>query len=85
MTEINKTIFRGYDIRGRVNHKELNEKTLEIIGKGFGTYLARRKIHDFIIGHDFRSYSEKLKNALIKGLVSTGAHIIDLGLILCFT
>ena len=82
MTEINKTIFRGYDIRGRVNNKELNEKTMELIGRGFGTYLGRRRIQDIIVGHDFRFYSEKLKNALVRGLVSTGAHIIDLGMVL---
>ena len=65
MTEINKTMFRGYDIRGKVNNKELNEKTMELIGKGFGTYLGRRRVQDIIVGHDFRSYSEKLKNALV--------------------
>ena len=82
MAEINKTIFRGYDIRGRVNNKELNEKTMELIGRGFGTYLGRRRIQDIIVGHDFRSYSEKLKDALVRGLVSTGVQIIDLGMIL---
>lgn len=82
MTKINKLMFRNYDIRGKVNKKELNEKTLELVGKGFGTYLGRRKVKDIVVGYDFRSYSEKLKNALIKGLVSTGANIIDLGMTL---
>ena len=80
MTEINKLMFRNYDIRGRANRRELNEKTLELIGRGFGTYLGRRKIQDVVVGYDFRSYSEKFKNAFVKGLVSTGAHIIDIGL-----
>lgn len=82
MAEINKTIFRGYDIRGRVNNKELNEKTMELIGRGFGTYLGRRKIRDMVVGHDFRSYSNKLENAFIRGAVSTGMHIIALEMIL---
>lgn len=82
MTKINETIFREYDIRGKVNNRELNEKSMELIGRGFGTYLARRGIRDLVAGHDFRSYSEKLKNALAEGLVSTGAHIIDIGLAL---
>lgn len=82
MTEINKSIFRGYDVRGRVNNKELNKKTMELIGKSFGTYLGRRKINDVVVGYDFRSYSLKLKDALVKGLVSTGAHIIDIGMAL---
>lgn len=82
MTEINQTIFRKYDIRGKVNKKELNESVIELIGKGFGTYLGRRGITSIVVGHDYRSYSEKLKNSLVGGLVSTGAHIIDLGLVL---
>ena len=82
MTEINKLMFREYDVRGQVNSRELNEKTMELIGKGFGTYLARRRIQDIIIGHDFRSYSKRLKDALNKGLVSTGAHVIDVSMVL---
>ncbi len=82
MLKINKSIFRNYDIRGKVNNAGLNEKTMKLIGKGFGTYLARRGIKDVIVGYDFRSYSQKLENAFVKGLVSTGAHIIDIGLAL---
>lgn len=82
MTEINKTIFRGYDIRGRVNNKELNEKTMELIGKGFGTYLGRRGIKDIVVGHDFRSYSDRLENAFIKGAASAGMHLIALEMVL---
>ena len=82
MAEINKLMFREYDIRGKVNNRELNEKTMELIGRGFGTYLARRGIQNVIVGHDLRSYSERLKDALIRGLVSTGAHIIDIGMVL---
>jgi len=82
MAEINKSIFREYDVRGRVNNRELNEKTMELIGKAFGTYLARKGIRKVVVGHDFRSYSEKLKNALVRGLSLTGAHIIDIGLVL---
>jgi len=82
MNKINKTIFREYDIRGKVNKRELNEKSMELIGKGFGTYLARRGIRDLVVGHDFRSYSQKLQEALVRGVVSTGAHIFDIGMVL---
>ena len=33
-----------------------------------------------IVGHDYRSYSEEIKSALKKGLISTGCHIEDVGL-----
>ena len=33
-----------------------------------------------IVGHDYRSYSEKIKKSLIKGLISTGCNVEDVGL-----
>ena len=33
-----------------------------------------------IVGHDYRSYSEEIKTALKKGLISTGCFIEDVGL-----
>ena len=33
-----------------------------------------------IVGHDYRSYSDEIKSALKKGLISTGCYIEDLGL-----
>ena len=33
-----------------------------------------------IVGHDYRSYSEKIKKALIEGLISTGCNVEDIGL-----
>ena len=33
-----------------------------------------------IVGHDYRSYSEKIKKALTDGLISTGCNVEDFGL-----
>jgi len=33
-----------------------------------------------VVGHDYRSYSEKIKKALIKGLKLTGCYVEDIGL-----
>ena len=33
-----------------------------------------------IVGHDYRSYSEEIKKALKKGLISTGCNVEDIGL-----
>ena len=33
-----------------------------------------------IVGHDYRSYSEAIKKALINGLISTGCNVEDIGL-----
>jgi len=82
MAEINKSIFRNYDIRGRVNNEELNEKTMKLIGQGFGTYLGRRGVKNAVVGHDFRSYSKRLKDSLVDGLASTGVDVLDIGIVL---
>lgn len=82
MSAIEKTMFREYDLRGRVNKKELNEKTVALIGQGYGTYLKRRNISRIVVGYDSRSYSERLKDALIEGLKKTGMNIFDIGCVI---
>ena len=63
--------------------KDINQSGIENLGKGLGTQI---KIHTkkdnprIIVGHDYRSYSEEIKTALKKGLISTGCNIEDIGL-----
>jgi phosphomannomutase/phosphoglucomutase len=80
--KLERTMFREYDIRGRVSDNEINESSAELIGKGFGTMLQKRGVKDCVVGYDSRPYSESLKNALIKGMTSTGVNVVDLGLVL---
>jgi phosphomannomutase/phosphoglucomutase len=82
MAQIERTMFREYDIRGRVTDAELNPGTGELIGKGYGTFLNARGITDVIVGFDCRSGSEPVKKGFVKGLLSTGRNIIDIGLCL---
>lgn len=82
MAHIEKTMFREYDIRGRVTDDELNPRTGELIGKGYGTFLAKRKIDDVVVGYDCRLGSEPVKNGFVKGLRSTGRNIVEIGLCL---
>ena len=42
--------------------------------------ILKKKILRIIVGHDYRSYSEKIKIALKQGLVSTGCFVEDVGL-----
>ncbi|MEO0102843.1 MAG: hypothetical protein ABIK81_03985, partial [candidate division WOR-3 bacterium] len=39
---MNKDIFREYDIRG-IADKDLTDEVVYLIGKGYGTYVQRRK------------------------------------------
>ena len=76
--------FREYDARW-LYEKDINNEGITNLGKGLGTQI---KIHTektnprVIVGHDYRSYSEEIKSALKKGLISTGCHIEDVGLAL---
>lgn len=82
MANLKKTMFREYDLRGRVSEDELNEVSVEIIAKAYGTMLRRRDISDAVLGYDFRECSERFHQVFIRGLLSTGINIIDLGMIL---
>ena len=80
MKRINPVIFRSYDIRGIIE-KELNYEDAVLIGKSFGSYIQETGENKVIIGHDNRESSEKLNKKLIEGLISTGVHVIDIGLV----
>ncbi|MDD4705655.1 MAG: phosphomannomutase/phosphoglucomutase [Bacilli bacterium] len=72
-------ILRENDIRGKYPN-QINSLTAEIIGKAFGTYLKSKNEVSCVVGHDNRTSSEELNEALINGLLSTGINVIDIGL-----
>ncbi len=74
--------FREYDARW-IYEKDINEKGITNLGRGLGTQIKKHTKKEnprIIVGHDYRSYSEKIKIALKKGLVSTGCFVEDVGL-----
>ncbi len=74
--------FREYDARW-IYEKDINELGITNLGKGLGTQIkehTKKTNPRVIVGHDYRSYSEKIKSALKKGLLSTGCFIEDVGL-----
>lgn len=82
MPLLKKTMFREYDIRGRVSDDELNARTAEWIGRGFGTMLARRSIEDMVVGYDSRFGSVEIKDGLVKGLRASGRNVVMVGMCL---
>ncbi len=70
-------IFRAYDIRG-IYGKDLTTQVAETIGKAFGTFLGTGK--NLAVARDVRNGGQQLKNAVIRGLVSTGCNIVDYGI-----
>jgi phosphomannomutase / phosphoglucomutase len=72
-------MFREYDIRGLVNDEELNPQSVEVIAKGFGTLLRRANVDQCIVGYDNRAYSHDLAEAAMRGLLSTGINVLNIG------
>lgn len=81
MPKLKQTMFREYDLRGREQDDELNEKSMYFIGRGFGTYLRRKNITETVIGHDARATSESFTAEFIKGLTESGINVTDIGTI----
>lgn len=79
MPTLKRTMFREYDIRGQVNPEELNEQSSEAIAKGFGSMLHAQGIEKCIVGYDNRAYSKALGEAAMRGIVSTGVHVVNIG------
>ena len=74
--------FREYDARW-LYPENINLEGVANLGKGLGTQVIKhtnKKNPRIIVGHDYRSYSEEIKAALKKGLISTGCYIEDIGL-----
>ncbi len=78
--KINTEIFRQYDIRGIVD-KDLTLETVELLGKGIGSYFRTNNRKEVALGRDCRLSSPRFSEALSKGLLSTGCRITDLGII----
>ena len=80
--KINPNGFREYDARW-LYEKEIDLEGITDLGKGLGSQIishTKKTNPRVIVGHDYRSYSETIKKALINGLTSTGCNVEDIGL-----
>ena len=80
--KINPNGFREYHARW-LFQRDIDIDGINDLGKGLGSQIiknTKKKNPRIIVGHDYRSYSEKIKQALIKGLISTGCYVEDIGL-----
>ena len=74
--------FREYDARW-LYEKDINLSGITNLGKGLGSQIIKHTKKNnprIVVGHDYRSYSEEIKSALINGLISTGCFVEDIGL-----
>ncbi len=77
---LNSKIFKEYDIRG-VYPKEINEDTAYKIGRAFVEFLGKsNKKIEIVIGRDGRKSSPSIFESLKKGMIDSGANVLDIGL-----
>ncbi|NOZ68491.1 MAG: phosphomannomutase/phosphoglucomutase [Deferribacteres bacterium] len=82
MVKIRDTVFREYDIRGRVSDDELNIHSVETIARAFGSLIRREKGRTTaIVGYDSRKCSPDFRDAAVRGLNSTGCSTVDIGMV----
>jgi phosphomannomutase/phosphoglucomutase len=86
---VTPTGFREYDARWWFGHPaspkppQINLYGVQALGKGLGTLIHELgKRPHIVTGHDFRSYSLSVKQALEVGLMEAGIMVHDIGLAL---
>jgi phosphomannomutase len=86
---MNPGIFKAYDIRGTYPD-QLNEEDAWKIGCATARFLrsllrgyqrGQAASQSLCVGRDMRTHSEAIAKALIEGMNSTGANVIDIGMI----
>ncbi|MGQ0504000.1 MAG: phosphomannomutase/phosphoglucomutase [Myxococcaceae bacterium] len=73
-------IFRENDIRWLVD-KDHTDDVVEKLGKGLGTVIRRKGGMSLALGRDCRESSTVFREALAKGLTSTGLNVLDIGVV----
>jgi phosphomannomutase/phosphoglucomutase len=76
---VKQTGFREYDARWLFG-PEINLLGVQALGLGLGTYIHELGHRKIVVGHDYRSYSLSIKQALTLGLVAAGCEVLDIGL-----
>ncbi len=75
--------FREYDARW-LFPEQVNLRGMQALGMGIGTIVHEMKKNPpaVVVGHDYRSYSATIKQALTVGLMAAGCKVYDIGLAL---
>jgi phosphomannomutase / phosphoglucomutase len=79
-TDQGAAIFRAYDIRGIVG-KSLTKEIVYDIGRAVGSEAKELGCKTIVVGRDGRNSSPGLAESLSQGIVSTGCHVLDIGMV----
>ena len=75
---INTSMFRQYDIRGRVG-TELDDSAVKGIADAFAAYVIQAGRKQVIVGRDNRFSSAGFRNIVVDALLKSGLDVIDIG------
>ena len=78
--QVSPSIFKAYDVRGIVP-STLTEEVAEALGRAFGTIARGEGESTVAVGRDGRLSGPSLSAALVRGLVSSGVDVIDVGMV----
>ena len=78
--ELNKQMFREYDIRG-IWQKDIDEEISYYVGRAFATKLLTFNKNKMIVGYDNRLSSAIIEKNLVRGLTDGGVDVVRLGLV----
>ena len=78
--DITSSIFKAYDIRGIVE-KELTPEVVKLIGMAIGSESIAQGERGIVVGRDGRLTGPILSESLISGLIESGCHVVDIGMV----
>ena len=78
--QVASSIFKAYDIRGIVP-STVTDAVAEGIGKAFGTIARLEGETSVAVGRDGRLSGPSLSTALVRGLLSSGLDVVDVGMV----
>ena len=76
--DVPQSIFRAYDIRGIVD-ESLTEQGVLMIGRAIASEALAAGQDTLVVARDGRLHSARLSESLVKGILSCGCDVIDIG------
>jgi phosphomannomutase len=70
-------VFKAYDVRG-IHPSEIDEEGAYAIGRAYVEQFEPRRI---AVGHDMRTSSPPMAQAVMRGAAAAGAEVLDIGLV----
>ncbi len=71
-------VFRAYDIRG-VAKEQIDKGFAIALGKALGSEVIDQRENTMVVARDARTHSPELTEWLIRGILSTGCNVLNVG------